>query len=216
MTPSARRQIRSSKGRFTPSIFFRFSQLTQRDLNLLTDREGFSAIVTIGVAKRCRFNMPQVLLCGPMRRNAPFPTTFWLICPHLEKCIGAIESQNGVDGMEAALAAAPEGWMKWVEYHKAHARLRLALLSEGRKRYLRRFRPSLFKALRRGGVGGISYQAYHPGTFYVKCIHLQAASYLALGHHPASRWLEDQIESWECDRSLCGGNRNKTEEEGPK
>ena len=194
-------------------------RLTQRDLNLLVGREGFSPAVTLGVARRCRFGMPQVLLCGPMRRSTPFPTTFWLICTHLEKRIGAIESQNGVDGMEAALAADSEGrakWADWIEYHEAHTRLRLALLPDGRKNYLRRFRPSLFKALRRGGVGGISYQAYHRGTFYVKCIHLQTASYLALGRHPASRWLDDSIGAWECDRLLCGGNGNKIDEEGSK
>ena len=229
MTPHAKRQARSSKGSFNPSIFFRLFQLfqqatrlTQRDLDLLAGREGFSPAVTIGVARRCRFSMPQVLLCAPMRRSAPFPTTFWLVCPHLDKRIGAIESQNGVDGMEAALAADPDGrakWADWIAYHEAHARLRLALLSEGRKRYLRRFRPSLFKALRRGGVGGIAYQAhqaYHRGAFYVKCIHLQAASYLALGRHPAGRWLDDSIGEWECERLLCGVNRNKIEEEGSK
>lgn len=193
--------------------------MTKRDLQLLENREGFSSAVTAGVAKRCRFNMPQVLLCAPMWRGAPFPTTFWLVCPHLEKRIGAIENKNGVGGMEATLAADPAGrakWMEWTEYHEAHARLRLALLTGGRRRFLSRFRRPLFKALSRGGVGGISYQNESPGAFYVKCIHLQAASYLALGCHPAERWLQDHIEAWECDHALCGGNRNKIEEEGFK
>lgn len=135
-----------------------------------------------------------------MKGSAPFPTTFWLVCPDLERRIGTLESHNAVDSMEELLRDIPE---RWNEYHKTHTRLRLSLMSPGRKRYLRRFRPSVFKALRRGGIGGMQYRL---GDFYVKCIHLQAASYLALGRHPASRWMENALSSWECERCLCGAD----------
>jgi len=163
-------------------------------------RRRFSPGIVKGVPRRCGYGCPQVLLCGAMRGAEPFPTSFWLVCPHLLRAAGRMESENGVALMESALRLAPNGREQWLSYHASHALLRLSLLSYAKKKYLRERRPGLYRALCSGGVGGIDYSGGEP---YVKCLHLQLASYLATGRHPASAWLEERVRGWECDTGIC-------------
>jgi hypothetical protein len=57
----------------------------------------------------------------------------------------------------------------------------------------------MFDAIRLGGVGGIA--RYSRGA--VKCVHLQMASYLGAGNHPAGDWLDRHTGSWECAGGYC-------------
>jgi hypothetical protein len=172
-------------------------------------RGGFSQAIIKGAAHRCAHGCPQVLLCSAEKDAKPFPTTFWLICPHLTRLVSRLESQNGVAGLEESLAGREE---QWGEYHRAHALLRLSMISRVRRKFLRLHRPGIYGVLRRGGVGGILYGAgaRNPkGSSRVtaKCLHLQLASYLGFGAHPASDWLEKHISSWECGENLCSAWR---------
>jgi hypothetical protein len=88
---------------------------------------------------------------------------------------------------------------EWRLYHLFHARLRLALMRGARKSYLRFYRRREFCSLRKGGVGGI---AVGHGVS-VKCLHLQIASYLGTGSHPAAEWLLENIRQWECGMGSC-------------
>ena len=65
---------------------------------------------------------------------------------------------------------------------------------------LRASHPALLEALACGGVGGVRGD----GSVRVKCLHLQAASWLALGHHPGAEWLQGQGLGTSCDgRTEC-------------
>jgi hypothetical protein len=157
----------------------------------------FSASLVLGVARRCAHGFPKVLLCNPLNGVQPFPTTFWLSCPHLIRKIGHIEGGNGVTSMEDFLEGREA---EWARYGAVHALLRLSLIPQSRRRFLSARRRGVFSSLRRRGVGGIISA---DGRISVKCIHLQAASFLGMRGHPAEEWLTANITDWNCDAVDC-------------
>jgi hypothetical protein len=188
---------RVSKVRDTlPSIFF--SRFKGLDSAVLDDRIGsFSGSLIKGVAHRCSYGFPQVVLCESLRRMKPFPTTFWLVCPFLERIIGRLESDGGVQEMERASGGKRNSWRA---YHLVHALLRLSLINPSQRAYLRCRRRAIFRALCERGIGGLNYSS---GKIFVKCLHLQVASYLALRRHPMSEWLAGRVGEWKCRGALC-------------
>ena len=156
--------------------------------------------IILGVARRCSYGAPQVLICAAEKRARPFPTTFWLVCPHLVCAAGMLESKNGVASMESEImnCESDAERSEWARYNLRHAALRLALLPRARKVFLARYEKRRFGAIRRGGVGGIA-----DFSCRVKCIHLQLASYLGMGYHPASAWIKRHVEVWECGDGFC-------------
>lgn len=163
----------------------------------------FDASVGLGVVRRCRWGFPQVILCRPLVKNSPFPTSFWLSCPHLDLVCGQREATGGVRALEDFLEGDSPGW---VRYHMLHVLFRLGLLPRGEGRFLFRHRRGLWTALRSGGVGGIRLR----DRITVKCLHLQTASWLALGTHPGAAWLEREIAPLDCDcpeAFPCGASR---------
>lgn len=161
----------------------------------------FDASVALGVACRCRWGFPQVILCRPLVKGKPFPTSFWLSCPHLDQLCGQREASGGVRSLEEALEGS---YGAWVGYHLRHVSLRLGLLGAVQSRFLFRHRRGLWRALQAGGVGGIRLK----DRITVKCLHLQVASWLALGRHPGSQWLAREIAPLECScpgSFPCGG-----------
>lgn len=146
-----------------------------------------------GIARRCPFGKPQVVVCGPVRRGKPFPTTFWLTCPFLERACGRLESAGAVGEMETALST-ETGRKAWVEYNEKAALLRSGLLRREESLALRKEESDLAKRLEGVGIGGI-----RPGSKpSVKCLHLQVAAWLALGSHPAGEWLAEKLDSLDC------------------
>ncbi|MDR1472266.1 MAG: DUF501 domain-containing protein [Synergistaceae bacterium] len=190
-------------------MFFWGAAGASRD-GLDAEPRGFSPVIARGVARRCSYGYPQVLLCAAERGNRPFPTTFWLVCPHLTKLAGRLESQNGVLKIEESLSDREDLWRK---YHRAHALLRLFMISGARRKFLMIHRPRMYDALRRGGVGGIEYGSAASRRTTAKCVHLQLASYMGFGAHPASDWLEGNIASWECGEELCSARASWPEAE---
>jgi hypothetical protein len=62
-----------------------------------------------GVAARCPFGRPAVLLQAPYdERGAPFPTLYWLSCPALVQAVGRLEAAGGIARVAALLADDPE------------------------------------------------------------------------------------------------------------
>ncbi|GAB1398706.1 hypothetical protein MASR1M66_01580 [Aminivibrio sp.] len=111
----------------------------------------FDPSLVLGAARRCSFGLPSVLLCGPLRKGRPFPTTFWLACPHLMKLCGRQEAEGGVALLDRLLEKKPALWTAW---NLLHARIRLSLLSPAERAFLSSRRPALWNSLRRGGAGG--------------------------------------------------------------
>ena len=162
---------------------------------LLRQMKGraFDTGLVRGVAMRCPFGKPQVVACGPVRRGKPFPTTFWLTCPFLERACARLEAAGAVGVMEAVLST-ETGRNAWTEYNKKASLLRSGLLGREGNLPLRGEERELAKRLEGVGIGGI-----RPGSKpSVKCLHLQVAAWLALGSHPAGEWLTGKLDSLDC------------------
>jgi hypothetical protein len=158
--------------------------------------------IILGTPRRCGWGAPQVLACAAEKKSLPFPTTYWLSCPFLARVAARLEAENGVRSMENLLESRAA---EWGRFNLLFARLRLSIMRTGRKNFARRYARRRFDALRRGGVGGIALS----GRIAVKCIHLQMASYLGTGFHPASDWMSERIARWECTDGFCAVKREE-------
>lgn len=147
-------------------------------------KQHFDGSIIAGVV-RCKFGKIQVLVCRPVSlRGRLFPTTFWLVCPHLVKKAGMIESHQGVHELEEYMRFRKLG-REWRRYNFMHQVIRLELMDRETRRFMRRYRNRAFRSLAGSGVGGMRYGE----NISVKCLHLQTASFIAMGYHPASEWL---------------------------
>ncbi len=174
-----------------------FETLGEHDLGtLLRQMKGraFDAAIVRGIAKRCPWGKPQVIVCGPLRKGQPFPTTFWLTCPFLESQCARLESEGAVRDIERCLAEKPQ---EWENYHGAAADFRMSLLSDWERDVLAPEGSPLRGALQKTGIGGIR----PTGTPSAKCLHLQVASWLGLGFHPAENWLLTKLGCLDCGKA---------------
>jgi hypothetical protein len=123
------------------------------------------------VAVRCPFGLSAVTEQAPFDGDGtPFPTQFWLTCPHLGTAIARVEAGGGVERWTAAAQADPE---LRASLARAHAEQRA-------------LRPEL-----PGGIGG----AMRGGS--LKCLHAHAAFALARpGYTLGDRILADAAPMW--------------------
>src|SRR3954465_1584563 len=106
------------------------------------------------VAIRCPFGLPAVTEQEPFdERGTPFPTQFWLTCPHLVAEISRLEAAGGVE--------------RWTRAAAEDAELRASV--EHATEEQRRLRPALDL-----GIGGA-----RPGAGGLKCLHAHVAFALA-------------------------------------
>lgn len=129
-----------------------------------------------GVAARCPHGRPAVTEQAPYDESGePFPTTYWLTCPHLVAALARIEAAGGVERWSRAPEADPE----------------LAASLERAHEEQRRIRPELDL-----GVGGA-----RPGARGLKCLHAHAAFALARpGYLLGERILSEVEPLWPPDR----------------
>lgn len=106
------------------------------------------------VAVRCPFGRPAVTEQAPYDdRGEPFPTTFWLTCPHLVAQVSRLEAAGGVE--------------RWTRATDDDPKLRASLESANDEQ--RRLRPELDL-----GIGGA-----RAGAGSLKCLHAHVAFALA-------------------------------------
>ena len=147
-------------------------------------REKNASPVSVYSEILCEKGGVLVQVCRPFGRKL-FPTSFWLKCPYLVKRAGMIESSGGVHDLEKYIISRSL-IHEWREYNLLHQVIRLRLAGENVSAFMRKYHTKKFRDVMRGGVGGI-----HVGEgVNVKCLHLQTASYIALGYHPAGEWLK--------------------------
>jgi uncharacterized protein len=105
------------------------------------------------VAVRCPFGLPAVTEQAPFdAAGTPFPTQFWLTCPHLVAGLARVEAAGGVE--------------RWTAAAERDAELRESLAHAHAEQ--RALRPEL-----PGGIGGAGR------TGSLKCLHAHAAFALA-------------------------------------
>jgi hypothetical protein len=123
------------------------------------------------VAVRCPFGRPAVTEQAPFDEHGePFPTTFWLTCPHLVAAVSRVEAAGGVE--------------RWTERAKRDRDLAFSLHEANREQ--QRLRPELPV-----GIGGAS----RGGS--LKCLHAHAAFALARpGYELGDRILAELPSFW--------------------
>jgi uncharacterized protein len=124
------------------------------------------------VVVRCPFGRPAVTEQAPYDdAGEPFPTTYWLTCPHLVAAVARLEAAGGVERWTRAAAQDSE----------LHKSLERADAEQ------RRLRPELDL-----GVGGA-----RAGAGSLKCLHAHAAFALARpGYELGERILADLEPLW--------------------
>ena len=150
----------------------------------ITAQLGRSPRGVIGVAWRCPCGKPGVVATAPRLPNGtPFPTTYYLTCPHLVAAVSRLEAAGGVERWSAAVAASPE--------------LRDDL--EAATATQRRIRRS-FAGPERGADGGASLDwgiggSRNPGQ--LKCLHAHVGFALANpGYRVGESILAEIAEPW--------------------
>src|SRR4051812_44981502 len=126
------------------------------------------------VVARSPFGRPAVTEQAPRDENGnPFPTTFWLTCPHLVAAVSRLEAAGGVE--------------KWTKRVDADRELSQSLRDARAEQ--RRLRPELAV-----GIGGAS----RSGS--LKCLHAHAAFALARpGYELGDRILAEVPSLWPDD-----------------
>ena len=126
------------------------------------------------VAARCPFGRPAVTEQEPFDEHGdPFPTTYWLTCPHLVAAVSRVEAAGGVE--------------RWTNAVREEAELAASLRSAEEEQ--RRIRPELPV-----GIGGSS----RAGS--LKCLHAHAAFALARpGYELGNRILAELPHMWPDD-----------------
>src|SRR3954463_10534629 len=77
------------------------------------------------VAVRCPYGRPAVTEQEPFDDSGePFPTTFWLTCPHLVAALARLEAAGGVERFGRLAAEEPELGASVEEAHEEQRRLR--------------------------------------------------------------------------------------------
>ena len=124
------------------------------------------------VAVRCPFGRPAVAEQAPYDdAGEPFPTTFWLTCPHLVAAVSRLEAAGGVE--------------RWTRAAVEDPALRESL--ERADEEQRRLRPELDL-----GIGGA-----RAGAGSLKCLHAHVAFALARpGYELGERVLADVEPLW--------------------
>ncbi|EHM09626.1 hypothetical protein TheveDRAFT_0462 [Thermanaerovibrio velox DSM 12556] len=159
--------------------------------------------VVRGFCALCSWGFPRVLLCGPVSKRGPFPTTFWLVCPYLMDRCSHLESSGGVARLEARMERDMEAMR---DYHRMHRMVRRALLTPAEWSMIRA-RAELAYPILGKGMGGTDFS----GVFGAKCLHLQVGSFLGLGYHPFGSHLSLEVGDMCCPDGRCGLSRGAME-----
>lgn len=138
------------------------------------------------VVHRCPHGYPVVIESLPVKNGKPFPTLYWLTCPHLKKKVSELEAKGFIEKFERELRG--ELFEKMKKAHQEVVRRRLELV------------PDDFpyrEDLERVGTGGI--RDYR----HIKCLHLHVADFLAGVENPVGEMVLGMIEQWYCGESFC-------------
>ena len=177
------------------------------DLELIAVQIGRRPRGVTGIPIRCSYGYPQVVRVHPLIDGEPFPTLYWLTCPHLNRAIDRLEADGWVGQLERRMASDDALGKGMEEAHLRYVEQRTGLLTEDDRGALdvRGRLASLEK-----GIGGIADRTR------LKCLHLHAAHALADGN-PIGDLVLGMLPATECgpEQVICsalledGADRNR-------
>jgi len=190
---------KTGPGEYTLPAFW--TEVGKKDISVLRRQmrgRKFDASAVIAAARRCSHGCPQIIVSSPVSAfGVPFPTIFWLTCPFLDHRCGELESEQRISVLEAFFAAMPSAVEKM---HQDYAALRLALIGGRKSPVLSGMSEGMRRVLTESGVGGINWREARQA---VKCLHLQTATWLGMGAHPAGAWLAEKLGALDCADGRC-------------
>lgn len=143
----------------------------------------------LGIATRCPYGYPQVIVVHPLVDGKPFPTMFWLTCPFLNKEIDRLEAKGMISELEERIRTDSRLAARLLTAHRAYIEERLALLSEQERGYSEE--RGMLEVITRRGIGGIA------DFSRIKCLHLHVAHALAR-ENPIGGIVLDRIPQHAC------------------
>ena len=146
------------------------------------------------VSCRCHLDLPAVIKVPPkLDDSTPFPTTYWLSCPMMNKKIGALESQGLIKALDKELQDNSQLKSDWLKRQESYKNEREDLDDQN----------SYPKAS--GGVGGAENS--------IKCLHSHTADELSTGLNPIGKIVLESIGSFNCDQP-CISKESMQKNEG--
>ena len=187
------------------ALFFPLSTEDEQQLAGQFAGHKFDKKRLLGGAFRCSHGCVQVVCCKPLiEGGAPFPTIYWLTCPHLDQLCASLEAQGAIVEMQQILETKEPEWRAF-HLHYLEIRKKLMTLSPLPKSITPN--SSLLKSLLNSGVGGIDFNKARSAP---KCLHLQVGTWLGMGEHPLSTYFENHIQPLNCKGcDCCRENRLK-------
>ena len=83
--------------------------MDEDDLRAVERQLGRPPRAALRVVRRCPWGLPAVTEQEPYdAANEPFPTTYYLTCPHLVAAVARLEAAGGVERWSASVRADPE------------------------------------------------------------------------------------------------------------
>jgi len=164
-------------------------RITVSDERVIARQIGRAPRGLSAVARRCRYGCPAVIRVHPIVDGAPFPTLYWLSCPHLGLRVDRLESAGWVGRLEERLAADAALAARLAAAREEYVRTRLVLLSADEVGELRA--RGILESLAGRGIGGIAEAGR------LKCLHLHVAHALATAN-PIGAIVLDLVDAVEC------------------
>lgn len=131
----------------------------------------------------------------------PFPTLYWLTCPHLREAVSALESQGMIGEVMERIERDEDFRGAHEVANMRYAGQRMALVSDEDWERLEREAPNMVRVLKETGVGGVA------SLSGVKCLHMHVADSLAGNSNPVGDMTISRLEQagarLECDRGRC-------------
>ena len=171
-------------------------RVTVADLETISWQIGRRPRGVRAVAKRCSFGFPQAIQVMPVIADAPFPTLFWLTCPHLLREVSRLEADGWVGRLEARIASDDALAGEMADAHRRYIALRDGLLTpEAREQLIAQ---GWYDALNERGIGGLSDRTR------LKCLHLHVAHELGESN-PVGAIVLQQLAEPECSekKGIC-------------
>ncbi len=128
--------------------------------------------------------------------GAPFPTLYWLTCPHLRHAVSVLESAGWVARLEDEVQRDEGLRADFERAHCVYIELRAAQLSpESRAALAAR---AMLRGLLDRGIGGVA------DLRRVKCLHLHVAHAL-VGENPIGARVLEELGALECEarNTIC-------------
>jgi hypothetical protein len=117
-------------------------------------------------ASRCKYGFPQVIESFPLKSGEPFPTSYYIVCPHLKYHLSKLEESGVITSLDETKNT--KAYHQVDAYYSKERKDRLNHSLLNYQEIEKRFSNALEL-----GIGGIKDQKG------IKCLHLHVATYLA-------------------------------------